>query len=407
MVKYIQLGFFNKKLLLPFGVALLQIIINVMNIIIPEQPKNSIFEMFFSGISEVSLALIPCFTKNSFKDKKRLVIYKLKQKIAHHTILFFIFVAYVILNIIMNIQTSMQNKSMQNPHNSGISLLESLELIFICIVSILLLKYKYFTHHIISIIIFILVCFFIDLIIGNFSYILERGVLFIVLNFIEVIVDACDYGYQKYMMDILYYPFWSLAVTIGLVNITIFGIVILICLIKGKEEIYKEQNGMFMIFYQYFDNVDIGIIITKQILNFILSFFLNLLRVLTILHLTPDHILISFSISRIINIVLETKKFECLALFVIQFITLMFYLEIIELNFCGLNKNTRRNIQKRGEDELNGKSNLRESTASLIEFSPDYIITTKGQDINITTQNTISNSYRDYSIELTENVNVD
>ena len=401
MVKYIQLGFFNKKLLLPFGVALLQIIINVMNIIIPEQPKNSILEMFFSGISEVSSALIPCFTKNSFKDKKRLVIYKLKQKIAHHTILFFIFVAYVILNIIMNIQTSMQNKSMQNPHNSGISLLESLELIFICIVSILLLKYKYFTHHIISIIIFILVCFFIDLIIGNFSYILERGVLFIVLNFIEVIVDACDYGYQKYMMDILYYPFWSLAVTIGLVNITIFGIVILICLIKGKEEIYKEQNGMFMIFYQYFDNVDIGIIITKQILNFILSFFLNLLRVLTILHLTPEHILISFSISRIINIVLETKKFECLALFVIQFITLMFYLEIIELNFCGLNKNTRRNIQKRGEDELIGKTNLRDSTASLIEFSPDYIITTKGQDINITTQNTISNSYRDYSIELT------
>ena len=407
MAKYIQLGFFNKKLLLPFGVALLQIIINVMNIILPEQPKNSILEMFISGISEVSFALIPCFTKNSFKDKKRLVIYKLKQKIAHHTILFFIFVAYVILNIIMNIQTSMQNKSMQNPHNSGISLLESLELIFICIVSILLLKYKYFTHHIISIIIFILVCFFIDLIIGNFSYILERGVLFIVLNFIVVIVDACDYGYQKYMMDILYYPFWNLAVTIGLVNIIIFGIVILICLIKGKEEIYKEQNGMFMIFYQYFDNVDIGIIITKQILNFILSFFLNLLRVLTILHLTPDYILISFSISRIINIVLETKKFECLALFVIQFITLMFYLEIIELNFCGLNKNTRRNIQNRGEDELNGKSNLRDSSASLIEFSPDYIITTKGQDINITTQNTISNNNKDYSIELTENVNVD
>ena len=282
----------------------------------------------------------------------------------------------------MNIQTSIYNRSLQNPHNSGISSVESLELIFICVVSILILKYKYFIHHIISMVIFIIVCFFIDLIIDNFSYILGRGAVYIVLNIIVVIVDACDYAYQKYMMDVLFHPFWRIAVIVGLVNIIIFGVTVLICLIKGKEEVFQEKNLMLMSFYQYFDNVDVGIIITKHILNFIFTFFLNFLRVLTILHLTPEYILISFKISRIINIVLETKKYACLALFVLQFITLMFYLEIIELNFCGLSKNTRRNIQKRGREELLYRCNTNESSSSQIEITADYLLPKENKDLS-------------------------
>ena len=84
----------------------------------------------------------------------------------------------------------------------------------------------------------------------------------------------------------------------------------------------------------------------------ILNFALNLLRTLTIVNLTPDYVLISFTISRIFMIVLESKRYECLALFPIQFITLMFYLELIELNFFGLNKNTKRNIHERERREM-------------------------------------------------------
>ena len=385
MVKFIQFGIFGKKLLLPFGVALVQIIINAMNIFLPEQPKNSILEMFISGISEVSFAFLPLFVKYSYRSNNKLVIYSRKKRILHHSILLLLFSIYVILNIFVNIQSAIYfqtRKSVQNPHNSGFSSLDSLELIFLCIASILLLKYKYFIHHIISIIIIIIACFFIDFIIGNFPYILDRGALYISLNIILAIIDACDYAYQKYMMDVLFHPFWSLAVTIGIANVIMFGVIIIICLIKGKEEIYKEQNMMLMSFYLYFDNVDKGIIVTKHILNFILTFGLNLLRVLTILHLTPDYILISFAISRIINIVLETKQYACLALFTIQFITLMFYLEIIELNFCGLSKNTRRNIQKRGQEELLYRCNTNESSSSQIEITADYLLPKENKDLS-------------------------
>ena len=98
--------------------------------------------------------------------------------------------------------------------------------------------------------------------------------------------------------------------------------------------------------------------------------------------ISPDYILISFTISRIINIVMERQVYSCLALFVLQFITLMFYLELFELNFLGLNKNTRRNIQERERKEMlkqERDQNSAERTSvssdvSGIDISPDYVI---------------------------------
>ena len=347
--------------------------------------------MIVTGLSEISMPFIHYLNISSLKhqtnnDNKHR--YPWKTKILHFFILFFIFAIYVILNIFVSIQGNLyrqNNKNIQNPHNSGFSCLESLEMIFICLVSIFLLKYKYFRHHIISIIIFILLCISIDLILDNFPYIYDRGVLFIVISIILVILDAIDYGYQKYMMDVLFYPFWSIALIIGIVNLIIFGLILIICLFTGEENSNKEKNFLFIAFYHYFSVVKVGLILTKQlVLNYILTFFLNLLRVLTILYFTPDYILISFAISRIVNVVIEIKKYICLALFPLQFFVLMYYLEIIELKFCGLNKNTRKNIQIRGEREINKNisdisgrmSDLssRSSNASDIEVTPDYFI---------------------------------
>ena len=41
MAKYIEFGFRNKKLLLPFGVVLLQIITNALDMVIAEPAKES------------------------------------------------------------------------------------------------------------------------------------------------------------------------------------------------------------------------------------------------------------------------------------------------------------------------------------------------------------------------------
>ena len=214
------------------------------------------------------------------------------------------------------------------------------------------MKYKYFIHHIIFLIIFVLICISIDIIIDSFTYIYDKGILFIILSIISSLIDGIDFGYQKYMLDVLFHSYWNIPVVIGFANLSIFSMILIVCLIKGKEKSLEEQNLLFISFYKYFEEVDIGIIILKQTLNFILNFLVNLCRTLTIANLTPDYILISFTISRIISIVIETKEYLCLILFPFQFIALMFYLEILELKFCGLNKNTRRNILKREKKEI-------------------------------------------------------
>ena len=45
------------------------------------------------------------------------------------------------------------------------------------------------------------------------------------------------------------------------------------------------------------------------------------------------------------------NKWYSLILFVVQFLVLMFYLEIFECNFCHLNKNTKKNVQNRAQSE--------------------------------------------------------
>ena len=145
----------------------------------------------------------------------------------HFFALAFILGIFVGLNmyksIKANISSQQQSKAVQNPHNSGLSSFESIELVFITIVSFLLLKYKYFIHHNISILIFIFISFFIDLILDNFPDLFSRGFLYILISFIIVIIDAGDYGYQKYMMDVQFHPYWAVSLTLGIVNFIIFG----------------------------------------------------------------------------------------------------------------------------------------------------------------------------------------
>ena len=105
------------------------------------------------------------------------------------------------------------------------------------------------------------------------------------------------------------------------------------------------------------------------------------LIILTIYNFSPNFILIVLQFSRITEhlIQMEANQLYIIAFYAIQIIALMIHLEIIELNFCGLNDYTKQNISLRGIDDT---SNLgRDSTVDKNEL-----------DINI-----------DYSIEYPEN----
>ena len=72
-------------------------------------------------------------------------------------------------------------------------------------------------------------------------------------------------------------------------------------------------------------------------------------------------------------------KLYCIVFYFFQFIALMIHLEILELNFCGLNKFTKRNIDFRGIKDYSGEG--RDSTVGFnIDIDKDYSIVNPGND---------------------------
>ena len=93
--------------------------------------------------------------------------------------------------------------------------------------------------------------------------------------------------------------------------------------------------------------------------------------------MNPNFTLIAYHISKFISVLrtVPKEKYYLIVYFVMQFFCLMIYLEILELNFCNLNKNTKRLIEERGIEDLNGDLG-RDSTISntAIDINKDYFI---------------------------------
>ena len=85
--------------------------------------------------------------------------------------------------------------------------------------------------------------------------------------------------------------------------------------------------------------------------------------------------LIAYVINKIKKILFDNTKDDnsnlfCIIPFVFQILSLLFYLEILEYNFCGLNKNTKKNIRLREKEEMV----FRETKFNEIELAEDLVI---------------------------------
>ena len=94
--------------------------------------------------------------------------------------------------------------------------------------------------------------------------------------------------------------------------------------------------------------------IIKVVIVFIIHFIMCPLTILNIFYFTSNFILIIFQFSSITKNIInnDASKLYCLIFYAIQFFALMIHLEVFELNFCGLNKYTKRNISLRGMNDF-------------------------------------------------------
>ena len=106
------------------------------------------------------------------------------------------------------------------------------------------------------------------------------------------------------------------------------------------------------------------------------GFFADILEFLMLYKLTPNYVIIGYELGRIPSNLIDIEDYKIWIILVIsllQIISLSFYLEILEYNFCSLNKNTRRNIKDREHAQteiLKGDNDI----YSVNDIDDDYYI---------------------------------
>jgi len=86
------------------------------------------------------------------------------------------------------------------------------QMIFYIILSIIILKTKYYIHNYISFILFCIFSVIIDLILGNFKIIKPISLLSLIPNIFDDLL-CC---YIKYLIDKKYHSYWNVLFFIGL-----------------------------------------------------------------------------------------------------------------------------------------------------------------------------------------------
>ena len=121
---------------------------------------------------------------------------------------------------------------------------DAIELILIFLGTFIFLKYKYYMHHIISIIIITIVCIITDIILNNFN---QTNAYNITSSILLIIADTFLYSYFKCLIDYKYYFFIDVLFICGVFNFICYLISFIIIIYTHK------LNSSYEIIFQFYD----------------------------------------------------------------------------------------------------------------------------------------------------------
>ena len=298
-----SLGILNKKLLLTVLFSLNDVISNLFDYIFINNNINTyqIADSIGLGLGGISTILIPCIFKYKKTDGEKICS---KQNFKFISILVVFNLIYYGIAIISFLTDESNNTN--DPNVESLFSREALELILLTIITFILLKYRYYIHHIISLIIFCLLSIFIDLLLNNYKKgLLKIKFYTIILNILFIISEMVYFCYLTYLMRIKFYNYWTLNFISGTIILAFNSFSLIIALAFGDPN--GEPNYLNSIFY-FFKEVNTGYIILRFLLQFVFKGInMQLIRILILDNLSPNHILISFEISKIVNILTNSR----------------------------------------------------------------------------------------------------
>ena len=388
---FLKLGSINKRLLMPIISAIIYIIMDIIEYFVEMPDSHYVFDFYARGISYILLKLIPIIEK----CRSRKVGIKEKKCHCKKTTydLFFIYLTYLIFFTVIIYLNYLKSKDPKDTddykisHYKGLCFEEAVEIIFIVIVSKLLLKMKLYIHHYIGLSIFLVLSLIID-ILFNLT-IFKPDILFIGIYIIYLILDSIYVTYEKYMMDKLGYSPYNTVFYIGFIFLFTATVGIIILSFTGGA-FYNGNNYVIEGIDDYFKKNEYKYVILHMLYLICFRFFLNILKILTVYYFTQIHNFTTYILIKIFDLLLRKDsdyKYFSILLFFFQFLGLLIFLEIIELNFWGLNKNVVRKVEKRLSEEniniLNAQENDEDrKETQKIEISPGYLIETEMERFN-------------------------
>jgi len=232
-----------------------------------------------------------------------------------------------------------------------------LEILLLIVISKFVLKTSLYRHNLLSLII---ILFNLSLIVFSFiNYFGIKTILVIVYYLFNNILLCLLYVFGKKYLESFYVSPYSLILYIGIICSFIFFIYdLIVFLIVGDN---KDKNNIHGIILGFKNNYSFTFVI-PFILDIIFSFSCNIGIWLSIYYFSPFHYIISELISEYIYYTYDWlfgdnnyKEGNLILYSLIYLINLFFSLvfnEIIILNFCELDFNTKIKIEKREKDEI-------------------------------------------------------
>ena len=215
----------------------------------------------------------------------------------------------------------------------------SVNIISFSFFSYFILKKKLYKHHYLTIVTFIVFGVLFDLILGRFitDYLINN-----LINFVTEILFSLTYVMFKFYMLKKFIKPYEILFFMGFIE-SILGIITLII---------TTNNDYVDNFYLYYDKLD-----TKEVFFFILlsiDFFAYNLMLVTIIDIfSPFHIFLMNIFNELMNYFIHineenpaTSIITLIFMLICIFMALV-YIEIIQLNFCGLSDMTNKNIELR------------------------------------------------------------
>ena len=265
------------------------------------------------------------------------------------------------------------------------------EVIFITLFSYLILKITIYKHQYLSIILFITAGIILNMINywkNEFKFLKLLG------NLVEHIINSFNMVLKKYIVEYTFCYVSELIFYEGIITLVLFIITLIFCTniplsddIQNCTHIIYNEKCYFDHFTLYWDSLD-----ARQVFTFLFIMlyyipyfycFFNTMKSYTVFHL----FIIYLFEEEIFYNMFDGKEKEAwliivnIILFIIIFFMILVFTEMIELNFCKLSENIRRNIANRAdfkykenEDEEEDKNIPRDSRESLIELEDNYKI---------------------------------